>query len=100
MPSQQPIKMQIKTLEQKSSKKISSLQNKNICQRRLKLMAQVTSVTFKDHKENFMSHPTTGLIKSSKGETRRVSKDILDQKNTGKLCVNEWENTISVISKM
>ena len=90
----------MKTLEQKSSKKISRLQNKQMYQRRLKLMAQEISVTLKYYKEDFMNHPTTRLIKPYNGETERVSKHILDQIDielVGKLSVNEWKNTISVI---
>ena len=47
-----------------------------------------------------MNHPTTRLIKPYNGETERVSKHILDQIDielVGKLSVNEWKNTISVI---
>ena len=57
-------------------------------------------VTLKDHKENFMNHPTTRFINRSKNEIGRISKHILDQINTkliSKLRVNEWKNTISVI---
>ena len=57
-------------------------------------------VTLKDRKENFTIHPTTRLINPSKNEIGRISKHILDQINTeliGKLSVNEWKNTISVI---
>ena len=49
---------------------------------------------------NFMNHPTTRLINSSKSEIERISKHILDQINTelvNKLSVNKWKNTISVI---
>ena len=55
----------------------------------------------KDHKENFLNHPTTRLINPAKNEIRRISKQILDQINS-KLCeilkVNEWKNTASVIN--
>ena len=57
-------------------------------------------ITLKDYKENFTNLPTTRLINSSKNEIGRISKHILDQRNTelvSKLSVNEWENTISVI---
>ena len=55
----------------------------------------------KDHKENFLNHPTTRLINPAKNEIGRISKQILDQINS-KLCeilkVNEWKNTASVIN--
>ena len=57
-------------------------------------------VTLKDHKENFTNHPTTRLLNPSKNEIGRISKHILDQRNTklvSKIRVNEWKNTISVI---
>ena len=66
-------------------------------------MAQVITVTLKDHKDNFMNRPTTRLINPSKNEAGRISKHILDQINTElvrELSVNEWKNTISLISKM
>ena len=57
-------------------------------------------VTLKDHKDNFLNHPTTRLINPAKNEIGRISKQILDQINS-KLCeilkVNEWKNTASVI---
>ena len=48
-----------------------------------------------------MKHPTTSLINTSKNKIGRVSKHVLDHINTelvNKLSVNEWKNTISVIS--
>ena len=42
-------------------------------------------ITLKDHKTNFLNHPTTRLINHAKNEIRRISKQILDQKNF-KLC--------------
>ena len=55
----------------------------------------------KDHKYNFLNHPTTRLINPAKNEIGRISKQILDQINS-KLCeilkVNEWKNTASVIN--
>ena len=58
-------------------------------------------ITLKDHKENFMSNPATRHKYPSKNEIERVSKHVLDQKNTklvSKLGVNEWKNTISIIN--
>ena len=58
-------------------------------------------ITLKDHKTNFLNHPTTRLINPAKNEIGRISKQILDQINS-KLCeiikVNEWKNTASVIN--
>ena len=38
-------------------------------------------ITLKDHKENFVNHPTTRLINPAKNEIRRISKSILDKIN-------------------
>ena len=58
-------------------------------------------ITLKDHKANFLNHPTTRLINPAKNEIGRISKQILDQINS-KLCeivkVNKWKNTESVIN--
>ena len=58
-------------------------------------------VTWKDHRANFLNHPTTRLIYPAKNEIGRISKQILGQINS-KLCerlkVNEWKNTASVIN--
>ena len=57
--------------------------------------------TLKDHKANFLNHPTRRLINPAKNEIGRISKQILDQINS-KICeilkVNEWKNTASVIN--
>ena len=42
-------------------------------------------ITLKDHKVNFLNHPTTRLINPAKNEIGRISKQILDQINS-KLC--------------
>ena len=42
-------------------------------------------VTLKDHRENFLNHPTTRLINPAKNEIERISKEILDQINS-KVC--------------
>ena len=58
-------------------------------------------ITLKDHKENFVNHPTTRLINPAKNEIRRVSKSILDKMNIclcEKLKLNEWKNTTHVIN--
>ena len=56
-------------------------------------------ITLKNHKANFLNHPTARLINPAKNEIGRISKQILDQINS-KLCeilnVNEWKNTASV----
>ena len=58
-------------------------------------------VTLKDHKENFLNHPTTRLINPAINEIGRIGKQILDQINS-KLCkilnINEWKNTASIIN--
>ena len=58
-------------------------------------------ITLKDHKGNFLNHPTTGLINPAKNEIGRIRKQILDQINS-KPCeilkVNEWKNTANVIN--
>ena len=59
-----------------------------------------SSVTLKDHKQNFLKYPTTRLINPSKNEKGRISKYILDQINTelvSKLNTNEWKNMVRVI---
>ena len=57
-------------------------------------------LTLKDHKANFLNHPTTRLIHPAKNEIGRISRQILDQINS-KLCEilkgNEWKNTASII---
>ena len=35
-------------------------------------------ITLKDHKVNFLNHPTTRLINLTKNEIRRISKQMLD----------------------
>ena len=58
-------------------------------------------ITLKDHKANFLNHPTSRLINPAKNEIGRISKQILDQRNY-KLCeilkVNEWKNNANVIN--
>ena len=58
-------------------------------------------ITLKDHKANFLNHPTTRLMNPAKNEIGRISKQILDQMKS-KLCeilkANEWKNTVSVIN--
>ena len=58
-------------------------------------------VNLKDHKENFANRPTTRLINPSKNKMGRISKHILDQINTKLVCelsLNEWKNTIGLIT--
>ena len=50
----------------------------------------------KDHKANFLNHPTTKFFNPAKNEIGRISKQILDKKNSNLyeiLKVNEWKNT-------
>ena len=57
--------------------------------------------TLKDHKENFVIHPTTRLINPAKNEIGRISKSILDKVNiflSEKLKLNEWKSTTDVIN--
>ena len=59
-------------------------------------------ITLKDHKENFVSHPTTRLINlAKKNKIRRISKSILDKINIclcDKLQLNERKSTTDVIN--
>ena len=58
-------------------------------------------ITLKDHKENFVNHPTTRLINPAKNEIGRISKSILHKINIclcEKLKLNEWKNTTDVIN--
>ena len=57
-------------------------------------------ITLKDHKENFVNHPTTRLINPAKNEIG-ISKSILDKINIclfEKLKLNEWKSTTDVIN--
>ena len=57
-------------------------------------------ITLKDHKENFMNHPTCRLINPTKSELGRVSKQILDNVNNAlrsRTEVNQWRNSTAVI---
>ena len=58
-------------------------------------------MTLKDHKINFINHPTTRLINPAKNQIGRISKEILDRINSllcSNLKVNEWKNTSSMIT--
>ena len=58
-------------------------------------------ITLKDHKENFVNHPTTSIINPAKNEIGRSSKSILDKSNNcvcQKLKLNEWKSTTEVIN--
>ena len=62
----------------------------------------ISFITLKDHKENFIDHPTVRLTNPPKNEMGRISKCILVQINAelvSQLSVNEWKNTISVIKR-
>ena len=57
-------------------------------------------ITLKDHKENFVNHPTR-LICPAKNEIGRISKSILDKINiclSEKLKLNEWKNATDGIN--
>ena len=59
-----------------------------------------TSITLKDHKDNFQSSLHYRLINPSKSELGKVSKSILENINQHLiklLCVNQWKNPASVI---
>ena len=58
-------------------------------------------ITLKDHKPDFANNPTCRLINPAKSEIGKVSKQILDQKNTNivsKLGLNQWKNTKAVLN--
>ena len=58
-------------------------------------------ITLKDHKTNFINHPTTRLINPTKNEIGRISKEVLDRIKSllcSNLKVNEWKNTSSVMT--
>ena len=91
----------MKTLKQKSTKNVSSLQkHADILDKIDKNGTFNSCVTLKKHKENFINHPTTRPINPFKNETRRISKHILDQLSAelvSELSESESKNTISVI---
>ena len=98
MPAQQLIKKQIKTKINKEG--INFAKQANILD---KIEINTTGnsfITLKDHKENFIGHPTTRLTNPPKNKIERKSKYILVQINAElvtKLSVNEWKKMISVI---
>ena len=56
---------------------------------------------FITHKPNFANNPTCRLINTAKSEIGKVSKQILDRRNTNivsKLGLNQWKNTKAVLS--
>ena len=58
-------------------------------------------ITLKNHKENFVIHPTTRLINPTKNEIGRISKSILDKINIclcEKLKRKEWKNKTDIIN--
>ena len=61
----------------------------------------LSNFTLKNHKENFLKHPTTRPINRAKKKIGRISKQLVDEINS-KLCeilkVNEWKNTVNVIN--
>ena len=58
-------------------------------------------INLKDHKRNFVNHPTTKLINPAKNEIERSSKSILDKINIclcKKLKLNKWKSTTYVVN--
>ena len=56
----------------------------------------------KDRKENFMKHPTTSLINTSKNKIGRVSKHVLDHINTelvNKLYIEKHDKCNQLVQK-
>ena len=54
-------------------------------------------ITLKDHKENFVNNPKTGLINPAKNEIGRISKAILVSINRelcNKLEFNQWKTLL------
>ena len=57
-------------------------------------------ITIKDHKENFLNHPKVRLINPAKNELGRISKTILDNRNTNlsqATKINQWKSTVNAI---
>ena len=55
----------------------------------------------KDHKDNFVNHPTTRLLNPAKNEIGRICKTVLDKINIWlreKLKLKDWKNTTDVIN--
>ena len=68
MSSQQLVKKQIKTFEQKLTKSVKFGKQADILDK-IEMNGTCNSFsTLKNHKENFMNHPTTRLINSSKNK--------------------------------
>ena len=58
-------------------------------------------ITMKDHKENFINHPTCRLINPTKPEIGKISKFLLDRINNAVINStdsNLWRNTTSVLN--
>ncbi|XP_067940660.1 uncharacterized protein [Watersipora subatra] len=57
-------------------------------------------VTLKDHKANFVNHPTCRLINPTRSEIGKISKIILERINekvVNTLKLNQWRNTSAVL---
>jgi len=77
----------------------SIAQELNIDTRTEQIAKQQAFITLKDHKDNFVNHPTCRLINLTKSELGKVSKQILDNikskiRKTTKL--NQWKSTSDV----
>ena len=58
-------------------------------------------ITLKDHKENFLNHPTCRLINPTKSEVGKISKMILERANKeirAKTSLIQWRNSSEVIA--
>ena len=56
-------------------------------------------IRLKDHKPNFLNNPKLHLLSPAKSELDRISKSILDRKNTSLrnlIKVNQWKDTSEV----
>ena len=77
----------------------SIAQKLNIDNRTEQIAKQQAFITLKDHKDNFVNHPTCRLINPAKSELGKVSKQILDNINSKirkATKLNQWKNTSDV----
>ena len=88
-------KLQETTVEAKSIAQTLQLAD------RINIMAKREAfLTLKDHKPNFINHPTCRLINPAKSEIGKVSKHILERINNNirkKTTIIQWTNTSSVL---
>ena len=73
------------------------LEGKNTIDDHVECLAKTeASITLKDHKDNFRSHPTVRLLNPCKCELEKTSKCILEEVNNtikATLNLNQWKNT-------